>query len=81
MNADIEKTSFDIPGKFKFKMDFPRATNYSDFNEIVKAFPHLKYVNSPTFDTEQVRYGDFYVIKSTNDDDIHKVYLIIIIIE
>jgi len=42
-------------------------------NELVKAFPHLKYVNSNTFDSERVNNADFFVIKSTNDDDVHKV--------
>ena len=55
-------------------MNFPRASNYSNMADIVQVFPHLKYVNSETFDTEKINNADFYVIKSTNDDDVHKVF-------
>ena len=59
--------------KGKFMTNFPRATNYSNMADINKSFPNLKYVNSETFDYKRVNYADFYVIKSTNDDDVHKV--------
>jgi len=59
--------------KGKYTTNFPRAVNYHDPIEITKAFPNLKYVNSSTFDYTRINYADFFVIKSTNDDDVHKV--------
>ena len=59
--------------KGKYMTNFPRATNYGNMADITKSFPNLKYVNSETFDYKRVNYADFYVIKSTNDDDVHKV--------
>lgn len=54
-----------------------KATNYKDINEIIKAFPHLKNINElneRNFD--DLENAKCFVIRSNNDDDVHKVNFI-----
>ena len=48
-----------------------------DSNQVSEVFPHLKNVNKQIFDSEKAKKGKFFVIRSSNDDDVHKVFFII----
>lgn len=58
---------------FAFENEFPRALNYSQEEDIMKVFPHYKEINNPSFDPDKLTHSDFFILRSTNDDDIHKV--------
>ena len=60
-----------------FSTKFPRARNYHSVQTIAEAFPHLQTVNDPNFDYESISpNAQFYILRSVNDDNIHKVCLI-----
>lgn len=51
---------------------YQEAKNYSDWESIFQAFPHLKQVNAhPESEPDQNVTG--IVIRSANDDNVHKV--------
>jgi len=52
---------------------FTKAENYNDFNEIIKAFPHLEKVNTNSIDFKNIKTAKCFVIRSNTDDDVHKV--------
>jgi len=57
-----------------FSQDFPRAKSYVELPLIIDAFPHLKELNNPEFDVESISpNAQFYMMRSSNDDNIHKV--------
>jgi len=57
-----------------FTSKFPRAKDYSKLSSIHEAFPHLKEVNDPNFNIESISSdAHFYILRSSNDDNIHKV--------
>lgn len=61
----------DVTGPFT--SNFPRASDYSNVQSIVEAFPHLKDCNNPEFDIESISNDAvFYILRSSNDDNIHK---------
>jgi hypothetical protein len=58
----------------KYYMDFPYAQNYQSMESIAEAFPHLKSVNDPNcINLKNIKNAYSFVIRSNNDDDIHKV--------
>lgn len=57
----------------KFKKPFPRLEKYDDINEIRKKFDCLKNLNQIYFDSNQIQEARFFIIKSTNTEDLHKV--------
>lgn len=51
---------------------YVEAKNYADWESILMAFPHLKTVNAPEeCEKDQKVHG--IVIRSANDDNVHKV--------
>jgi len=57
-----------------YSSKFPRASTYSTQQTIVEAFPHLENVNDSNFDVESISpNAQFYILRSGNDDNIHKV--------
>lgn len=65
--------------KWNYRTKFPRCSSYSTgTEELFKVFPHLASVNhvdNPRI--EKIRQNPnendiFFILKSTNDDDIHK---------
>lgn len=58
---------------YPFAAEFPRALDYSNEEEIMKALPHYKEINSSGFDPDKIAHAHFFILRSTNDDDIHKV--------
>lgn len=58
--------------KFNFQNEFPRAEDYDKNKCIHEALPHLKSINSLDFDVSKVGNAYFFIVRSTNDDDIHK---------
>lgn len=57
----------------KFTNEFPRAKNYNSMESIIEAFPHLGDVNKNTLDIQSIKNARCFVMRSNNDDDIHKV--------
>jgi len=56
-----------------FTSNFPRAKDYSNLKSIVQAFPHLESINDPNFNTDTISSdAHFYILRSSNDDNIHK---------
>ena len=61
----------------QFKSKFPRLAQYEDEDKISKYFPTtLKDVNSEFLDVEAIKEPIFYILRSTNDENIHKVIII-----
>jgi hypothetical protein len=60
--------------KYRFMNEnFPKASNYKSDASITETFPHLKDINSTSFDMEQITPdAKFFFMRSSNDDDIHK---------
>jgi len=56
-----------------YENGFPTAKDYESKESIIKAFPHLKGHNNPEFDVNAISSNaHFYVMRSSNDDNIHK---------
>ena len=62
----FEKTTENYP--------YAEAKDYSDFDSIVEAYPHLKDINKP-FQCENPEGINGIIIRSGNDDNVHKVFL------
>ena len=60
----------------KFTNEFPRAKNYNSIESMAEAFPHLNDVNKSTLDVQSIKNANCFVLRSNNDDDIHKVNLV-----
>lgn len=58
--------------KNNYVKEFISIENYSDFDAIKKAFPACSNFNNDNFDPETIKKAEFYIIRSTNDDDLHK---------
>ena len=58
---------------YKFMYDFPRARNYTNMKDIIETFPHLRSVNKNELDIKKIADAKCFVLRSNNDDDIHKV--------
>lgn len=65
----------------KFHNEFPRAKSYATTEAIAETFPHLKDVNSTSFDLQTIKNAYCFVLRSNNDDDIHKVFSIFLSIK
>lgn len=59
----------------KFKKAFPRLEKYDDIEEIRRKFDCLRNLNSPYLDPSKIQNARFFIIKSTNTEDLHKVIL------
>ena len=63
-----------------FSTKFPRARNYHSIQSIAEAFPHLQTLNDANFDIESISSNaQFYILRSVNDDNIHKVLFIFLL--
>lgn len=56
------------------KWAYHEAKNYSDWESVQSAFPHLKGINSEE-ECEKGQKVNGIVIRSANDDNVHKVRL------
>ena len=72
MNEPFRKEYENNEG-FQFETEFDRALDYSDEEQILKALAHYKEINSSSFDPDKIAHAHFFILRSTNDDDIHKV--------
>lgn len=55
---------------------FPRAQDYSNEQVVAETFPHLANINDSNFDLESISpNAQFYIMRSGNDDNIHKVLI------
>lgn len=60
-----------------FSTKFPRAKDYNDHQVLTEVFSHLENINDPNFDVESISpNAQFYIMRSGNDDNIHKVSFI-----
>jgi len=58
--------------EYKFICDFPRARDYSNIQAVAQTFPHLKDVNGDTLDISGLKDVRCFIMRSNNEDDIHK---------
>jgi hypothetical protein len=57
----------------QFTKQFPRAQDYTNSQTIFDTFPHLIGLNNSLFDIESISPdAHFYIMRSSNDDNIHK---------
>lgn len=57
-----------------FSTTFPRAKDYYSQESILETFPELEGLNNYEFDLSTVPdHARFYILRSSNDDNIHKV--------
>lgn len=57
---------------YKYQNEFKRASNYNSMESIAETFPELKNVNTDHIDINSIENAKFFIIRSNNDDDIHK---------
>lgn len=56
------------------EFSFPFVKDYEDKNQISKIFPKLLNINNPNYiENNKIDLAYFVILKSTNDDDLHKV--------
>jgi len=56
-----------------FNTTFPRAKDYYSQESILETFPQLEGINNYEFDVNSIPdHARFYVLRSSNDDNIHK---------
>jgi hypothetical protein len=60
----------------KNQWPYHEAKNYNDWESIFQAFPHLKQVNAHQ-EGEPEQNVSGIVIRSANDDNVHKVFIIL----
>ena len=58
------------------KYPYVEAPNYFDINSIIESFPHLKDINADR-DWTELNNAEGLIIRSANDDNVHKVYLLL----
>ena len=58
---------------YTYVNEFPRASNYNSWESICEVFPDLKNVNSKSFDPTTIKDCRAFIIRSNNEDDVHKV--------
>lgn len=56
---------------------FIHLSNYEDERAIRAAFPAAHTYNDPIFDPDTIKNAQFYILRSSCDDDIHKVKLLL----
>lgn len=49
--------------------------DYSDTNKVKAYFPRCRTINNPALNFERLQSAEFFILRSTCDDDIHKVRL------
>jgi hypothetical protein len=70
------KSNLEKDRNYKYhNKDLKRAANYKSLETVVETFSDLKNVNSDSFDIVSIENAKFFIVRSNNDDDIHKVYL------
>ena len=47
--------------------------SYKDVKQIKEKFECLQNLNDPKFKVDHIKDADFFIIRSSNDDDLHKV--------
>lgn len=57
----------------KFTSSFTRADDYSDEENIRLNIPDYKDINNDSFNHDSIQNAVFFIIRSTCDDDVHKV--------
>jgi hypothetical protein len=59
----------------KKTMNIPMASldNYKDIKAVKEKFECLKDINDPSFKPEKTKDAEFFILRSSNDDDFHKV--------
>lgn len=58
--------------KNSYSKEFTSIESYKDIEEIKKKFPACASLNDANLDPDSLRKAEFYIIRSTNDDDLHK---------
>ena len=61
-----------ISNNYKFKSDFPHIKDYNDLEMIRKNFSPLASINKSDIDYNEYKDADFFIIRSSNFDDVHK---------
>lgn len=70
-NEEILK--FKESSQHQFLFDFPRAESYDTMESIISKFPQLSKINEPLCNLEEFQNPKVFIIRSNNEDDIHKV--------
>jgi len=72
MLNDFQPYAQNYPTTTNPQWSYVEANNYSDWESILQVFPQLKTVNTP-LDLEAGQNVTGIVIRSANDDNVHKV--------
>lgn len=56
---------------YQFNQELPRAQNYDDWTDLTTHLPHLKLINQEV-ELVKLSHAVFFIMKSANEDDIHK---------
>lgn len=67
------KPSAGLSSKKVVNIPMVSLDNYEDLHAVRDKFECLRDVNDGKFRTDAVKDAEFYIIRSSNDDDIHKV--------
>ena len=79
MNFMMQMPMMQMPNKLKTppKNNYPKPyvslQNYDDIDIIKNTFPACATINDSQFDLKRLNNAEFFILRSTNDDDLHKV--------
>lgn len=48
--------------------------DYKDITKVREKFECLKDLHNPKFKVDSIKEAEFFILRSTNDDDLHKVF-------
>ena len=65
--------TFEQAEHHQFFNEFVRAEDYNSVASITKAFPSLAKINDFDYDIESFNECRTFILRSNNEDDVHKV--------
>lgn len=66
------KSSSSHGSKKQFVQPMIQLDNYKDESLIKEKFECLRDINDPSFRVESIKDAEFFIFRSSNDDDLHK---------
>lgn len=58
--------------KNTFNKEYVSVNDYKDVDKIRGSFPACSSLNDPNFDVDSIKKAEFFILRSSNDDNLHK---------
>lgn len=72
-NLPAMKSSHGHGNKKAMNIPMTSLDSYKDVKAIKEKFECLKDINDPNFKTDKIKDAEFFILRSSTDDDFHKV--------